>query len=226
MKLKEILAKLESLGTAQNRKIYARHGVTAPMYGVSFGNLGKLRKKIGTDQELAVALWRTGNHDARVLATMVADPARFTSRELDRGARELDSAVVTDAYASMLAADPRAPRKAEIWGGRRSEFVGRAGWGLVARIAGLANDLDNAWFLARIGEIEAGVHGAPNRKRETMNTALIAIGCRNNALRRRAQAAARRIGPVEVDHGETSCKTADAVEYIDRTWKHRAKKAR
>ena len=82
----------------------------------------------------------------------------------------------------------------------------------------------DAWFEQRIEAVEAGIHQAPNRKRETMNTALIAIGCRNKRLRKAAEAAAKRIGPVEVDHGATSCKTADAVEYIARTWNHRAGK--
>jgi 3-methyladenine DNA glycosylase AlkD len=221
MKLREAMAELEALGTAQNRKVYGRHGVDDPMYGVSFGNLGKLRRRIRTDHELAEQLWASGNHDARVLATMIADVDRLGARELDAWARSLGNYVVTDAFATMLVEGDLAPRKAEIWTRRGAEFVGRAGWALVARLAGADNELEDAWFLDRLEKIETGIHEAPNRKRETMNTALIAIGCRNARLRQRAEAAARRIGPVEVDHGETSCRTADAIEYIARTWDHR-----
>ena len=57
---------------------------------------------------------------------------------------------------------------------------------------------------------------AKNRKKEAMNSALIAIGGRNSTLGRVALAAAKRIGPISVDHGETSCKTPDAVSYIKR----------
>ena len=57
MDTKEALATLEAAGTAQNRKVYARHGVRAACYGVSYAELGKLRKRIGTDHELALALW-------------------------------------------------------------------------------------------------------------------------------------------------------------------------
>lgn len=226
MNFEQVMTELERLGTAQNRKIYGRHGVRGPMFGVSFGNLGKLRKSIRTDHDLAEQLWATGNHDARVLATMVADVDRLSARQLDAWARDLDSYVAADAFATMLVRGALARRKAETWTGRVAEFVGRAGWGLVARLAGDDNDIDDEWFRERIGEIEAGIHGAPNRKRETMNTALIAIGCRNAKLRRLAEAAAKRIGPVEVDHGDTSCKTADAIEYIARTWDHRAAKAK
>jgi hypothetical protein len=58
-----------------------------------------------------------------------------------------------------------------------------------------------------------------------MNNALINIGVRSSALQKKAIAAAKRIGKVEVDHGETGCKTPDAVAYIKKTVAHRKKKA-
>ncbi len=69
----EVLSELEAMGTTQNRKIYARHGVQGEMFGVSYGNLKQLKKRIRKDQALAQALWASGNHDARILATMLAD---------------------------------------------------------------------------------------------------------------------------------------------------------
>ncbi len=72
MTAEEVLAALESMGTAQNRKVYGRHGVGREMFGVSYSNLGKLKKKIRIDQEVAETLWASGNHDAMVLAAMVA----------------------------------------------------------------------------------------------------------------------------------------------------------
>ena len=70
----EILAELESLGSEQARKTYRRHGVGENQFGVSYSALGKLKKRIKTDHELALKLWESGNHDARILATMIADP--------------------------------------------------------------------------------------------------------------------------------------------------------
>ena len=70
------MQQLEEMGTAQNRKVYARHGVGEEMFGVSFANQNKLAKAIKRDQALALELWATANHDARILATMVADPAQ------------------------------------------------------------------------------------------------------------------------------------------------------
>lgn len=54
-------------------------------------------------------------------------------------------------------------------------------------------------------------------KKEAMNSALIAIGIRNEDLERQTIGIAREIGKVEVDHGATSCKTPDAESYIKKS---------
>jgi 3-methyladenine DNA glycosylase AlkD len=54
------------------------------MFGVSYAALGKLKKQIKQEHALAEALWETGNHDARVLATMVADPRKADAALLSR----------------------------------------------------------------------------------------------------------------------------------------------
>jgi hypothetical protein len=56
-----------------------------------------------------------------------------------------------------------------------------------------------------------------------MNMSLICIGCRPG-LTKKVLAAAGRIGKVEVDHGDTSCKTPDVADYIKKTLAHRSKK--
>ncbi|MGH9842621.1 MAG: DNA alkylation repair protein [Blastocatellia bacterium] len=71
MEFKGLMKELEAAGTAQNRKVYARHGAPADkMFGVSYANLYALRKRIKVDQALADRLWASGNHDARVLMTI------------------------------------------------------------------------------------------------------------------------------------------------------------
>ncbi|HXV96609.1 MAG TPA: DNA alkylation repair protein [Gaiellaceae bacterium] len=78
-----VLRELKRLGTAQNVKIYRLHGAGENVYGVSFGDLRSLARKLGTDHELALALWDSGNADARCLATMVADPSAMARGEAD-----------------------------------------------------------------------------------------------------------------------------------------------
>jgi hypothetical protein len=72
--------------------------------------------------------------------------------------------------------------------------------------------------------IESEIHQSPNRARYAMNTALISIGAYRPSLMNEAIAAAKRIGKVEVDHGDTSCRTPDAIEYIKKTVAHLKKK--
>lgn len=218
MSFRTIMAGLRTTGTEQNRKVYARHGVGKKMYGVSYANLKKLKKQIGTDHALAEKLWGSGNHDARVLATMVADPAQTQSGTLDAWARDLDSYVLADAFIDLVAQTPFASKKFERWSRSKSEFVGQVGWGLLSYLASHDQDHDNAFFIEQLKTIEAEVHTRANRVRHSMNGALISIGARNATLRRRATAAANRIGKIRVDHGETSCTTPAAVPYIDKMW--------
>lgn len=224
MNEKQALKQLEAAGTAQNRKVYARHGVGPNMYGVSFANLNKLAKTIKRDPALSAKLWCSGNHDARVLATMIADPTGLGLREMDAWARDLDNYVIADSFAGLVAKSDVARRKADKWCKSRDEWIGRAGWQILASMAVDDPALDDAYFEVKLGVIEAKIHSSENRVRDAMNRALIAIGVRNKRLERKALAAARRVGKVEVDHGETSCKTPNAVEYIRRTVEHRERK--
>jgi len=214
---RKILAELETLGTAQNRKVYARHGVGEAMYGVSYSALGKLKKRIKVDQSLAEALWNSGNHDARVLATMVADPQAMRSTQLDRWAKDLDNYVLTDALASLSSRTGFVQKKFEKWKRSKNEFMGQAGWLQLCSLA-RDSDLPDAYFQEQLATLEKEIHQSKNRVRYAMNSALINIGARNPELKSKAIAAAERIGKVEVDHGETGCKTPEAIGYIERMW--------
>ena len=86
--------------------------------------------------------------------------------------------------------------------------------------------LPNDYFTAHLATVEAQIHTRKNRVKDAMNNALIAIGIRNGELEAAALAAAARIGKVEVDHGQTGCKTPDAADYIRRTLTRREQKAK
>ncbi len=131
----EVMAELEAMGTAQNRKIYRRHGAQEPLFGVSYANLGVLRKRIKRDQPLAEALWATGNHDARVLATMIADPKAISHLTVDTWTRDLNSYPVADAVAGLVAKTPFARACVEPWVNSRRR-VGRTVWVAPYRAAG------------------------------------------------------------------------------------------
>ena len=218
---KEILKELKALGTAQNRKIYKRHGVGEKLYGVSYANLNKLRKKIKIDHELAQKLWTTGNHDAQILATMIADPALMNNRLLEAWAKDLSNYVLTDAFAGIVSQTSFARKKMEKWSKSKGEWIGRAGWLLLAHLTMKDEELSDDYFENYLEIIEKDIHSRKNQVRDAMNSALIAIGIRNSKLEKKALSAAKKIGKVEVDHGETNCKTPDAGEYIRKARKRK-----
>ena len=224
MNLQEALGALEEAGTAQNRKVYARHGVGEAMYGVSVANLKKLVKQIKKDHDLAQALWDTGNHDARYLATLVADPVQAGEDLLDGWVGDLDNYVITDAFTGFASRTADVHQKMEAWTASEEEWVGRAGWGLLAHLAMKDKSLTDDYLIERVEEIKRRIHGSQNRVRDAMNNALIAIGIRNPELQEIALEAAAAIGKIDVDHGETSCKTPDAADYIHKTLAYREKK--
>lgn len=220
MSLEEAMAALQAAGTAQTRKTWMRHGAEEPVFGVSFATFKKLSKRIGVDHDLACALWATGNADARILAVKVADPARLSRADLDRWARDARWHFLAS-YVGQLAADgPHARAVAEAWTPVADEQRGHAGWTLVGVMALRDAATPDAWFAARLDEIETRIRTAPNRQRASMNGALISIGGRSPALRDAVFAAAKRIGKVDVDHGDTSCKTPDARPYVEKMWAH------
>ncbi len=221
MTFKEAIAELKARGTEQNKTIFARHGVEGDSHGVSFAHLRAVARRIQTDQKLAEKLWKSGNHDARILATMVADPAAISSAEVDAWARDLDNYILCDAFSGFVSKTPFVDEKIDRWCALKSEWRAAAGWNLVAAAAMNQDEIEDDYYLACLAEIESDIHKSPNRVRHSMNQALICIGVRNSSLRRRTLAAAKRIGRVEVDHGETGCHTPDAVGYIDRTPGHR-----
>ena len=226
MTTKSILKELKSFGTEQNRKIYRRHGVSDELFGVSYANLDKLAKQIRREghTDLAGELWDSGNHDAKVLATKIIRSENLGLSKANMMVRGVTHSLQAVGLASVVAEREFAPRLAEKWIGAnvsRSLWKIHTGWALVASIAlskKMHADIPNAWFVEHLKQIEAVIHESPNDIREQMNQTVIAIGVRNEVLRKRATASAKRIGKVEVDHGETSCKTPNAVEYIEKVW--------
>ena len=99
----EVMKELKANGTAQNRKVYRRHGIRGPLFGVSYAVLGMLQKRIKVDQPLAEKLWATGNNDARALATMVADPSTVGVGTLNAWAKDAGNRGLAAAVSNVAA---------------------------------------------------------------------------------------------------------------------------
>ena len=220
-----VMAALEAAGTAQNRKVYARHGAAEPMFGVSYAELGKIAKPIRTDHALARRLWDTGNHDARVLALRVADPAALDESLARRWLRDVDNYILAEGLGGLCAQTRHARALSDAWRDDPSEWPASVGWFIVTCSAEDPGIWSVGELRALVRQIEAELDGRPNRVRHEMNGALIVIALRDGNLRRSVLAAAERIGPVEVDHGQTGCKTPEVAPYVERTLAHREAKA-
>ncbi|MEO0447128.1 MAG: DNA alkylation repair protein [Verrucomicrobiota bacterium] len=222
----EALAELESKGTEQTRKIYLRHGVVEEMFGVSYGDLDKLAKVIRRQKatEIADDLWESQNHDAKVLATKLFGDQPMTQAHANQLAKGVRHPLQSTGLAEVVAKQEYAPVLAEKWivlSVTRSLWKVHLGWATVASIAVAKKPprkVENSWFHPMIETIESTIHDSPNDLRGQMNDSLIAIGSRDETLRDLALDAAKRIGVVDVDHGETSCKTPDATAYIEKVW--------
>lgn len=219
LSLDDVMTALEKAGTEQTRKTWTRHGAKGPMFGVLFGELFKLMKRIDVDHELARALWATGNVDARNLAMKIADPLAMTPDELDRWAIENPMRMCCAYIATLAAEGPHARQKLRDWRSSKNEQLRAAGWSLLGRLSDLDESFPEAELLQSVAEIEKSIHSAPNELKNEMHRALITLGGRSAPLRKAVLAAAKRIGKVTIDHGDTACKTPDIAEYVEKMWK-------
>ena len=228
MSAQKLLAELKSLGTASGAKTYRRHGAEGEVWGVRYADFDRLKKRIGHDQALADALWACGVHDAGVLAAMIADPLTIKASTLDAWARQVESHMLAWELGKLAGRSRHGKARAEKWIAARKDMVAASGWNAVAVLAGgdgaelHGPPPEDSWLAGMLARIQRELPAAGNRTRYSMNTALIAIGARGGTLQKQAIAVARAIGKVEVDHGDTSCKTPDAEPYILKTVAHRA----
>lgn len=195
MTYEQVMRRLRALGDPAAVAGMARFGINPQgTLGVPVPALRRLARELGTDRALARRLWASGVHEARILASMVEDPARVTRAQMDRWARAFDSWDVCDQCClNLFRRSPHARAQALDWSGRSEPFVKRAGFALMAVLAvhdRQAPDPDFEPFLEAIAR-EAADERSDVRK--AVNWALRQIGKRTPRLRRRAMAVARRL---------------------------------
>lgn len=217
------LEALRAVAKPNTAKIYARHGATGEIWGVPYGELDKLARRAGKDTALARELWASEVHDARALAFKVAEPDELGRRDLQTWARESVNPILMGHLGGLVGRREDGLELARKWIDGKGEWRRSAGWVAMAELA-MARRLDERLAGTLLDRIEAEIAGAFNRERYNMNNALIAIGGTMEGLRKRATAVAKAIGTVEVDHGDTACKTPDALPYMKKMWERASKK--
>src|SRR5690606_18557324 len=121
--LDAVLAELKKLGTPQTAKTYRRHGAVEPLFGVKFGDLKPLAKKIGRNHDLAERLWATGNFDAMNLACMLADPARINDAAADRWLKSAGNYCACGLLADVIGRSPAARSRIAAWTASPAEYT-------------------------------------------------------------------------------------------------------
>jgi 3-methyladenine DNA glycosylase AlkD len=172
--------------------------------GVSVPNIRRIARLAGTDHRLAVALWSTEIHEARILATFVEDPGAISWAQMDRWARQIESWDVGDAAAGLFAATPLRDRAIAEWSGRTEPFVRRCAFAMIARAAVHEKAAPDAMFIAWFPLIEAGATDDRNEVKKAVSWALRQIGKRNAALHADALAHAEHLLDVALASGSKS----------------------
>jgi 3-methyladenine DNA glycosylase AlkD len=160
---------------------------------VQLGDIRKLAAKIKSNHDLALALWETGNLDARLLAILLIKPEKLSGNELDRMVRSVDSAQLADWLSSyVVGKHPDRESLRQAWMTDADPWAARAGWSLTsARISRNPEGLDLPALLDRI---ESEMGDAAPQVQWTMNFCLGGIGIHHPTLRKRAIAIGERLG--------------------------------
>ncbi len=166
--------------------------------GISMPNLRALAKEIGKNHELALQLWNTGIHEARILATLIALPKLVSEQQMEDWVHDFDSWDVCDQCCmNLFRKTPIAHQKAMAWSNRPEEFVKRAGFALIATLAVHDKNAADETFEAYLPVIKREAVDNRNFVKKAVNWALRQIGKRNMNLNRAAIATAWEIKQIE-----------------------------
>ena len=190
------------------------------MFGTLTSEIGKLQKQIKVDHALALELWKSGNAEARMLAVQVADPQKVTKALAEKFLADGPVRFLGLYLAALIARSPIADKTMREWMKSPDEVTRETGYNILsARLRDDVDSISDADAGKVIATIEKQIHKSPNWARYAMNNAIIALGVWRPKVRKDAVAAATRIGKVDVNHGDTNCKTPEAVSCIEKAVK-------
>lgn len=209
-----VMKQLEAQGDDKVRQRYVRDGAGDHVFGVLLGKIRGLAQTLGTDHALGLELWATGNHEARILACMLLDPAMLTEKEARTLLEPLTNQTLVDELVGrVIVKAPVAEALQTRWMDATAELPRRAGWKLLAgRIAAkLARDLDVAATLSRL---ERELPDAPYRVKEGINYCLVWIGLHLPVYTAEAIAVGERLGRWDPRPIPKGCTSSYAPEWI------------
>ena len=177
----------------------ARFGIdTTRAVGVTVTELRRFARDLGHDHELAAALWASGVHEARLLASLVDEPAMVSEAQMEAWVADLDSWDVCDGVCgNLFDRTPFALDKAVEWSTREPEFEKRAAFALMASAAVHRKDLPDAAFASLLPVIRAQAIDERNYVKKAVSWALRQIGKRSSGLNSQAVRTAGQIERID-----------------------------
>jgi 3-methyladenine DNA glycosylase AlkD len=199
MNYDEIIQKLRTLSNSKAIEGMARFGITPQKtFGVSIPNLRKIAQVAGRNRDLAQKLWASDIRETRILASMTDEPKEVTENQMERWAKDFDYWEICDQCCMNLFEKTRfAYQKAEEWSQREEEFVKRAGYVLMARLAVSDKKTEDSQFEKFFPHIKLGSTDHRNFVKKAVNWALRQIGKRNLNLNRKAIKVAEEIQKID-----------------------------
>ena len=195
----EIIAQLKSLSRPENLEGMARFGINVSnALGISIPNLRRIAKETGKNHKLALQLWKTNIHDARILASMIDDPALVTGKQMEQWVACFNSWDLCDQCCSNLLDKTALARKKSLeWSKRSEEYVKRAGFTLMATLAVHDKKAKDIFFIKLLPHIKRGATDKRNYVKKAVNWTLRQIGKRNKSLHKHAIRTAKEISRME-----------------------------
>lgn len=195
MNSEEIIKELRKKTNPKNIEGMARFGINPKnTLGVPIPETRKIAKKIGKNHKLARELWKSGIHEARILAGFIGEPELMTEKEMGEWVLGFDSWDVCDQVCgSLFDKTEFAYKKVFEWSKRKEEFVKRAGFVLMACLSVHDKKAEDKQFLSFLPIIKRSATDERNFVRKAVNWALRQIGKRNMFLNKEAIRAAEEI---------------------------------
>lgn len=198
MTYSRVIAKLRKMANPDNVAGMARFGInTKGTLGIPVYELRKLAGTIGKDHRLAQQLWKSGIHEARILASYIDEASQVTETQLERWVKDFDSWDVCDQVVGLFERTPFAHKKIAEWASREEEFVKRAAFAMMAGLAVHDKQASDKQFEGFLRLIKRASTDERNFVKKAVNWALRNIGKRNPALNRKTVATAREIGQID-----------------------------
>ena len=215
MQYKEIIQKLESLKNPKNVDGMARFGIRpkTKVFGIPIPKTRKLAKQIGKNHELALKLWDSKIHEARILAGYIEEAEKITEKQFEKWVKDFDSWDVVDQVCSAVLDKTKfAKRKIFELAKRKEEFVKRTAFTLICCLTVHDKKMPDKKFIKFFSLIRRASTDERNFVKKAVNWALRQIGKRNKKLNKEAIKLAKEIQ--KIDYKSAKWIASDAIREL------------